>query len=46
MVIPQVLPMARLQVPEDSGYDEWEDQIAQQEIADWENRESLLGIEW
>lgn len=37
--------MAKLQVPEESGYDEWEDEQNQRDISDWENREQY-GIEW
>jgi hypothetical protein len=37
--------MAKLQVPEESGYDEWENTQYQQSVEDWENREQY-GIEW
>ena len=37
--------MIALQVPEESGYDEWEDEQNLRDISDWENREQY-GIEW
>jgi len=37
--------MTRLQVPEESGYDEWENEQYQRDLDDWENREQF-GIEW
>jgi hypothetical protein len=37
--------MAKLQVPEESGYDEWETEQYKQAIDDWEDREQY-GIEW